>query len=370
MANIFGKEVYDYDIFNDAFADGTDPQQMQDGLASGGREINWDFIPQFGYQDGQRMGDAEVVTAAIGLLTNNLQAIQAESDEILRRMFQLDEFIPINTNVPEGATSKAINVVNRYGKGTFINKDGTNAQRAQASVNRVSYKIEYGGLIASWSMQELREALFAGVPLDTETIEAVIEGCNYHIQDVGFIGSADDGFEGLLNSSDIPIYGGTVPDFDTATDDEIAAFINILITTVGVGSNEVLYQKFRGSDLVMALPTGAFDVLATRAYGNDKNKTLMEWFTKRNAWTTRTKRDLVFKSLPEAGTAGAGGEGRLTMYPLDKRVLEMDMPIAPRTVRVVDKEYSVNTPYEYSISGLNVKRGNLAIYADGVIAAP
>lgn len=365
--NIFGKDARDYDYICDAAPENYTEDQTRQDL--GWSTCDWDYAPQYSYRDAQRMTDAEVVTAAIGLLTNNLQAVQAESEEILRRMFELDMFIPINTNVPEGATSKAINVVNRFGKGRFINKDGSNAQRAQASVNRVSYKIEYGGLIASWSLQELRESLFAGVPLDSETIEAVIDGCNYHIQDVGFIGDADEGFEGLVNNSNIPIYGGTVPQFDTATDDEIIAFINALITDRGVASNEVFYQKFKGSDLVMALPTEAFDILSTRAYGNDKNKTLMEWITSRNAWSTRTKRDLVFKSLVEAGSAGVGAEGRLTMYPMDKRVLEMDMPIAPRTTRVVDKEYTVNTPYEYSISGLNVKRGSLCIYADGVTAA-
>jgi hypothetical protein len=47
--------------------------------------------------------------------------------------------------------------------------------------------------------------------------------------------------------------------------------------------------------------------------------------------------------------------------------MEMDMPISPRVTNVVNKEYSVNTPYEYSVSGLNVKRGSLCFYADGVL---
>jgi len=363
MANIFGREVEEYDLFNDAFPQGTSRAQMQDGITRGGREIDWNFQAPTP-ENGRRFSDAETITAAMGLIGNNLQAVQAESDEILRRIFQINEFIPINTNVPEGATSKAINIVNRYGKGKFINKDGSNVEIAQASVNRVAYPIAYGGVIGSWSLQELRESLFAGVPLDSETIQSAVEACNYHIQEIGFTGSVQEGFEGLLNHTDIPIWAGAGIDWPNATGLAIIAWVNALIAAIGQDSNEVLYQHFRSSDLIMALPTEAYDLITTTPLGDNADKTIWDFLKARNSWTSRTGRELMLKSLPEADTAAAGGGERLVIYPNDKRVLEMDMPISPRTTNVVNKEYSVNTPYEYSISGLNVKRGTLCVYAD------
>lgn len=367
--NIFGREVEEYAIFRDAFPEHTPRRQMQDALARGGRRIDWAFQPQIRrFED-----DAEAVTAAMGLLGNNLMAVQAESDEILRRIFMLRELIPINTNVPEGATSKAINVVNRYGKGKFINKDGSNVETAQASVNRVSYPIFYGGIVASWSLQELRESLFAGVPLDSETIMSAVEGCNTHIQQVGFLGSAEHNLTGLINASSIPSFSGTVPDFTTLgadggmTADEAVKFVNDLVTAIGNRTNELLYQHFRSSDLVLAVPTVVFDALVTTKYGDGADKTVWDFVKARNAWTARTGRELILKSIPELATAGTSNSARVALYPKDKRVLEMDMPIAPRVTRVVNKEYSVNTPYEYSISGINWKRPKMAVYADGVL---
>lgn len=369
MANIFGREVEQYQIFRDAFPAGTPRATMQDALSRGGRQIDWAFKPQRrDFRD-----NAEAVTAAIGLISNNLMAVQAESDEILRRIFQLNEFVPISTNVPEGATSKAINVINRYGKGKFINKDGSNVENAQASVNRVAYGIAYGGVVGSWSLQELRESLFAGIPLNAETITAAIEACNYHIQTVGFVGDSQEGFEGLLTSSKIPSFTGSIPDFSSlnaqggATADDLVKFVNALITTIGSASNEVLYQHFRTSDLVLAVPTDVFDILTTNRYGDNADKSIWDFLKVRNAWTTRTARELMLKSLPEAGTASAGGGTRIALYPKDKRVLEMDMPIAPRVTTVINKAYSVETPYEYSVSGVNVKRGGLCLYADDVM---
>jgi len=363
--NIFGREVEDYPIFHDAFPQGYTRAQMQDGIRLGGRNIDWAFQ----MQPRQFRDAAEAITAALGLISNNLQAVQAESDQILRRLFILNELIPISTNVPEGATSIAINIVNRYGKGKFINKDGSNVENAQASINRVAYPIRYGGVIGTWSLQELRESLFAGVPLSSETIQAAIEACYYHIQAVGLVGDMDSGLEGLLNSSSISAYGGTVTSFRSTDLDAIVTFINALISKLGTDSNEILYQHFRSADMVMAVPTEAYDILTGTRYGDNADKSLWDFISKRNAWTSRTGRALVLKSLPECLTAGDGGVARLALYPKDPRVLEMDMPISPRVTNVVTKEYSVNTPYEYSISGVNVKRGSLCLYADDVLAA-
>jgi len=360
--NIFGKEVEEYRIFADACPN-MNRLQMQDAITRGGRKVDWAFKPEFK----QFADQAEALTAAYGLVSNNLQAISAESDEILRRDFQLNEFVPINQNVPEGATSKATNIVNRHGKGKFITKNGKNVERAEASVNRVAYPISYAGVMAAWSIQELRESLFSGMSLSNETLRAAIEACNDHIQEVGFVGDADEGFEGILNGSDVPIFAGPVPDWTTATGDEIVAFVQLLISTIGDASNEVFYRRFRNGDLQMNLPTVAFDILANTRYGDNADHTLGKFIKENNPWKERTGRDLVIKSLPEARDAGASGEARLSLYPKDSRVLEMDMPIAPRPVNVLPVAYGVETPYEYSMSGVNWKRGTLAMYADGIL---
>lgn len=362
MANLFGKEIEDYRIFADAFPADTARATMQDAINRGGRNIDWAFKPV-----ACNIADtAEGVTQAFGLISNNLEAIKAESDEILRRDFQLNEFVPIDTNVPEGATSSSTKVVNRYGKSKFITKDGKNVEQAEASVGKVTYAIAYGGIVGAWSLQELRESLFSGQNLSNDTLEAAIEACNYHIQEIGFLGSAEEGFSGILNSPDVSVFGGTVPNFNTATAAEIIAFINGLISGIGEDSNEVVYRQFRNSDMQMNLPTRAFDILSNTLYGGNE-RTLWDFLKMNNSWTARTNRPLIMKSLPEAVTAGASSDARLTLYPKDKRVLEMDMPIAPRITRMIPEAYSTVAPYEYSISGVNWKRGGLAVYADGIL---
>lgn len=358
--NIFGKEIEEYRIFADACPN-MNRQQMQDAIRLGGRDINWqlDLRPQ------SFRNDAEAITAGFGLLQNNFMAIQAESDEILRRLFIVSEFVPVNTAVPEGATSNATNIVHKFGKGKFINKDGSDVEKAEAGLDRIAYPIGYGGLIGSWSLQELRESVFAGVPLNNETLMAALEGCNDHIQEIAITGSTQKGFTGFLNSSGVPVFAGTVPNLLTATADEIILFINTLISDLMVTTNEAAL-RLRGSDLQINLPTRSFNRLSSTKHGTDNERSIMQYLMENNSWTARTGRNVVFKSLPEATTGGAGGDARLSLYIKDRRVLEMDMPIAPRITRLIDEAYSTDAPYEYSVSGVNFKRPTMAIYADGV----
>jgi hypothetical protein len=367
MPNIFGKKPLDYMLIKRQ-CDGMTHQQVMDSLLASGSKVKWDH-------DFNRRNFADEATAnvaAFGLITNNLEAIQAEIEEILRERFKLIEFVPINSSIPEGATSYALRVINRMGKGKFINKDGSNVEAATASIGKVVFNIEYAGIEPQWTLQELRECLFTGIALNTETLEAAMQGALDHIQEVGFNGDSEVGFSGLLNSEDVPVYDGEVPDFsaEATTEDEMVAFVNSLITTLGVSSNEIIYDHFGNSELYCVMPTAVFDKIATTRYGSDASKSIAQWLSANNPWTERTGQKLVFKSLPRAKDAAETGTGRVIVYPMNKRVLEMAIPIMPRIITTdTSKGYVVKAPMEYSMSGVNIKRGTLMLYADGVLGA-
>lgn len=364
--NVFGKDPWDYQLIASQ-TDGMQDSDILDALRHSDSAINWDH--SFDRQNFRTDADANV--AAFGLISNNLEALQMEIEEVLRERFQIPEFIPINSSIPEGATSYSFRVINRLGKGKFINKDGSNVEAATASVGKIVFSIEYAGIEPAWTLQELRESLYTGISISSESLEAGIQGALDHIQDVGFEGDADVGFTGLLNSTEIPVFGGTVPDFTTATEDEIVDFVNDTITSLGVSTNEIIYQHFGMSEMYCVLPTTAYDKIATTSFGTDKNKTIAQWLSTNNSWTQRTGKSVVFKSLPRAKDAAVTGTGRAIFYPSNSRILEMAIPIMPRIITTDSSAgYRIKAPMEYSMSGVNIKRSSLMLYADGVLGAP
>ena len=369
MPNIFRKNPSDY-AYLEVQRGGRSDRQFMDALKRSGSGINWNH--DFSRQNFKT--DAESNAAAFGLVMNNMEAMQAEIEEILRERFMIPEFVPINMAIPEGATSYALRVINRYGKGKFINNDGSNVESATASVDKLVFTVEYAGIQPEWSLQDLREVLFTGISLSNETLEAGAQGALDHIQQIGFEGDSDVGFKGLLNqpSTVVPMYGGTVPVFKNSTDDVIASFINDMIASIGVATNEIVYQHFGTTDLVVVLPTESYDHIATRRMGVDANKTIAEYLATNNVWTTRTGKRLVFKSLPRAKDAATTGasEGRVIMYPMNSRILEMAIPIMPRIITTDNSAgYRIKAPMEYSMGGVVIKRGTMMLYADGTITA-
>jgi len=366
MPNIFGRNPRDLS-FIASQCDAMNDSQIMDSLRSSGSRINWDHD----FSRRNFATDAEANTAGFGLVTNNGEALQAEIEEILHEQFVLPKFVPINTSIPEGAQTFALRVVNRSGRGTFINKDGSNVKTSSASIGKVVFKIEYAGIEPQWTLQELRECLFQGTPLSSEVLRAGAEGAMQHIQDVGFNGDESVGFTGLLNSPDVPVFAGTVPVFDTATEQEIVDFLNNLIAQIGLTSKGLVFDNFGMSDLVIALPMGAFNKITTTKYGSNADRSIAEWFSANNAWTVRTGRQIVFKDLYRLDAAADSGTGRVIVYPNNNRVLEMALPISPRIITTdASSGYVVKAPMEYSMSGTNMKRPTLMIYADGVTTAP
>jgi hypothetical protein len=169
MPNIFGKEQHQYTHLMDA-----KEKKLLDGhnkaLARRGRVHDFQALNN---PLKAKLNDTESAAQALSYVTNNQQAIMAEMEEILYTEFRLPGVLPLKTSgIPEGAKSFSYRVVNRYGKGKFIDNDGKTAPSATVSQGLVPYTLEYAGIVPEWSIEDARAAAFGGLALDTETIEA------------------------------------------------------------------------------------------------------------------------------------------------------------------------------------------------------
>lgn len=329
-------------------------------------------------------GNAQVLAWA----TNSIEAIQSMIDEVFYTEDRTAEMVPIESNIAEGAQTYAYRVVDRVGKGRFIEYDGTSAPSASVGVRLVPYQIAYAGIIASWTLQDLRAAMMTGVALDSETIMAATTGARDHIETVAFTGDDERGFKGLINqptatsnknrvthvnataahTAEGKSVGGDESLISKLTPDEMVAFLQRYTTQVITSTKEVFGRTIMG-DLCIYMPIAQAATLnETRL--PDTGMNVWQYFAQNNSWSSYTGRAPTLKWLAELGevtaTVNNAADTRAIWAVKSKQVMEMAIPIMPRVITVLNEGYRICAPLEYRLSGLNVKRPRSIIYVDGV----
>lgn len=363
MPDIFGRNVHDYRHLAKL-----ESKKLLDShnahLKRKGRVHNFDALPDIHSPVKMPFNDVEASAQAVHFVTNNLQAIQAMIEEQLYTDFRLNEFFPIISNIPEGARTYSYRVINKYGLGKFIDNTGRDANNANVSLQNVPYNLEYGGIIPSWTIEDLRAAAFTGVALDTETINAGTTGCMDHIETVGIEGDSTYNLTGLINDPEIPS-GSEAKTIANMTADEMVAFVQDNVSAIIEQTQEVFSRLIR-TGLTLYLPIAQEAKIGDTKLADDASKTVWEYVSVNNQWTRRTGETLKMQTVAELAGAGAGSTDRALFGFNNARVMEMAMPIQPRIVRTLETHYGVDAPMEYKISGLNVKRPTAMRYRDGI----
>ena len=362
--DIFGQsKITDYKYMKALESKGYDPNEY---LASRMSPHARQLMQSQSFVDTSRQ---EVNAQPIGYVTNNLQSIQAMVEEVLRTDFRLPQLFPLETGIPEGAMSYAYRVVDHAGIGDFIGAEGKSATSAAASVRLVPYSMYYGGLSAVYSVQDVRRAMQGGFSLDVETLAAATTGCMDHIEQVGLVGNSVTNTQGLTNLTDINTTNVTTT-FAADTADDIVALIQGAVSDIIEDSNEIV-PRVLGGEMKVYLPVEQYNLVVTRPFGDNRDKSIWEYLKMNNAWTFRTGRELAIGSVIElssaVSTAGISlTSDRMVVALNDARVWEMGIAFMPRVLNVQEQDFNIKISLEYSFSDLNVKRPTLIRYYDGI----
>ena len=372
MPDIFGREATDYGHIRAMQGAGVwEDHQRAQAASTGNPPHNFNALRVNG--GGGELNRAEANAQAVGYVTNNLQAIHSMMEEILYTEFRLGEFIPLVTDVPEGAVTYAYRVTDHAGLGTFIDNDGASAPSANTATRLVPYPLHYAGIIPEWTMEDLRRAMLGGVALDTETVMAGTRGAMDHIETVGLEGDSDRGLVGLTN---LPTSGtGAVTQADASntfanlTSENIRDLVTTAIGDVISDTAEIFGRQIR-SGMTVYLPVSQFNRITSDPIGDNNDKSIWQYVREHNPWTEYTGQMPMLKAVIELSnaltTAVNSSNARMVVAVNDRRVMEMALPIMPRILTTLNKGFSICAPMEYKISGLNVKRPTTIRYYDGV----
>ena len=132
MPDIFGREPEDYAVVR-GYQEAGLWEQRQQALAARLPHANPTHNFRAMGQLPEIYARAEPNAQVIGYIVNSLQAMQTAVDEVLYLKYRLPDYMPMNLDMPEGADSYLVRILDRTGRGQFITNPGTDAPVAGVS---------------------------------------------------------------------------------------------------------------------------------------------------------------------------------------------------------------------------------------------
>ena len=373
MSDIFGKTPLDYPQYRDLHSVG----ELEDALKGFGH--NFDALGRGGTSV-QEYNIRQTDASPFGYISDNLDAISSQIEEIRYTEDRLAEVTPVVTNVPVGAETASFVIADGVGEAGFVDSRGTNVQSARTSLRRVAYGMARAGIEADWSYDEIQGAQFAGIPLETMTVNHATRACMEHMQKIAISGDDSRNIKGLVNQTtgtnletgQIPrsdldgtagLTSATLNGADANTVNTVRALQKEVVSLV-TASSEVFGRSIRNG-LTLFAPLQFVSYVMDTGYGDNKDKSIWDFFVTHNLWYTMTSELITLRGLNELRGMGADtNSDRLVLTVMNPDIYQMTISqqITPLTVQ--DNGWFVTVPLTYRVSGLNVLRPIAVRYLD------
>lgn len=185
-------------------------------------------------EDGLRLDSGETA-----LLTQQLEAMMTELFDTEYPELKSRRFFPVDNSQPTGARTVAYRQYDKAGKAKVIANYGDDIPLVNVQGRKHITPIV--GLAAGYeiSIQDLRAAAMAGVPLDSMLADTARIAIEQGIDELAATGDADAGITGFLNHASIPIVPAVTGTWSTATADEIIGDVEELWQSIVIATKQI-----------------------------------------------------------------------------------------------------------------------------------
>jgi hypothetical protein len=257
----------------------------------------------------QRMDANEAMIFARQLEDIDTQLYAVEYPEL-----QAMSVIPIRTNVNPGADSYTYRASDRVGRAEVATNWGTAGPRVDIVGSETLNKLVSTRLAYGYSIQDLRRAAMANLPLETELAEACRQGQATKVDNILFSGESSKGIVGLANAA-VSTVSPAVGTWSSASALQILQDIRKMENAIVTDS--------KGVEKPTTLLTSVtqFGYLSA-PLGDNADKSIIDWL--------KTKLLYVKEIVPcwQLELADAEGDGgRLIMYTKNPSKLQGLLPV-------------------------------------------
>lgn len=282
-----------------------------------------------------------------------LEFIKAGTYDVKYRQLKGLSLFPISMEAGPAATEITWRSWNKVGMAKMIADYASDFPRVDIYGTEQSIKIKGMGASYGYSIEEIRRAQMAGVPLESKRASMVREVIERKHDSIIWSGDTETGLKGFIAYPGITEYtvpngaGGTQP-WTNKTSDEILLDLNGIVNGIITATNGVEQPD------TMLLPLSRYQYIAQKRLSTDSEKTVLKYFLENSPYIKR------IEWVVELETAGAGATKRMMVYKNDPMHLEYQMPLPFEQYEADKKGMAYEVP-AYS------KSGGMIVYYPGSV---
>lgn len=284
-----------------------------------------------------------------------LQAIEATVYKKLYPELKARQFIPLKTDVPEGAESFAYYVFDVFGQADWVSNYSDELPTQGVRGEKVVGKVEGIADSYSYSSQDLRAAAMAHMSLDSEFATSARERIERMVDAVAALGSTSKQFVGMLRHPNVPVLTATGV-WASQTGDVILKDLHRFASTIRSTTKEIFTPD------TLLLDTESFDLIASKLVNSngDTGTTVLKAFLNTSPYIK------TVQSWNKLMTASEAGGKRAVAYKRDPRVLQLVIPMETLQHEPQRRGLRYVVPMEMRFGGMVIRQPIAMTYMDGI----
>lgn len=306
-----------------------------------------------------------------------LEYVKARTYDIQYPEYLAQYWLPVSNEAGPGAESITWRQYDQFGRMALISKRGQDLPRVDIAAKETSHPIKSWGEAYGYTIQEIRNAQYAGVPLEQRKANAARLAYEQTVNEIGWFANGSEVYGGVRGLLYLQNVINTVTDSITITGNWCDADGQATATTpkqiiADIGTilmAPVIKSKNIERPNTLLMPLAAFGYLSRTMVTENSDTTILEFVRSTNPGVTFAGVNELAGDDLKGVKKPSGGAGKTAVAiafnrSTDKLVYEIPQPFEQFPVEVRGLEYVI--PCHCRIAGVNAYYPKSVIIAEGV----
>lgn len=335
------------------------------------------FVRQY-TADAQYTYDSATIDSAGAFLVGQLERLDQTLNEPLVE-FTWSRDIELRTDVSPADeiasfTNSTFAMAGGFGSNglNWISNEGNAIAGPSVDIGRTPQPMRLWGAEVKYTIPELVKSIKLGMPIDAQKIDAMNLKRNMDLDNIVYVGDANLGFGGLVNStgavaniSNVAAGAANGTKWTTKTPAEILVDVNEILTSAWAASGWKVFPNR------LLIPPTQYGYLASTIVSAAGNQSLLSYLLQNNISVQQGVKLEIrpLKWLIGAGTGGTQGTlgtvDRMVAYNQDKKYIQYPMTELQRTPLEYRSLFQITT-YWTRLGQIEFRYSTTIAYRDGI----
>jgi hypothetical protein len=310
--------------------------------------------------------DAQQV--AMGFLIRQATLIEPTVYQMRYQDIQYPGLIPVDTSAPDWIQTVTYFSMDGVGQAQWFHGNANDVPKVELTREKFETGVSMAAIGYGYTLEELGTAIMMNMNLSSDKAALARRIAEEKVEQVAWVGDAQKGFTGLVNSSaaaatTAPADGtGSATTFASKTPTLILRDVNGVLTGIWLGTLGGAMAD------TLILPASVLSELGSRMVSEHNPMTVLEYIIRNNIYTQTTGQPLTIRGVfGHLDTAGASSTKRMVAYRRSPDVLKFHMPMPFRFLPAFQTgPMKFDVPGIFRLGGVDIRRTKEVRYLDGI----